>query len=121
MFSRPGGSAIMRVFVLALPSLALLAAIPTNRFPWVRGPAPYPPEWRWVLRVTPLSGPRWPAIVVAAALLALLFVAGHLNGRFASAGSVAVLAAATILGLAFQMALLGLRPEGPWRSLMARA
>lgn len=121
MSSRPSGSPLLRVVFLALPSLALLPAIPTERFGWVRGPAPYPPEWQWGLRANALAGPRWPAILMGAALLGLIVLAGHLHARFAVAGAAAVLTGATILGLAFQMALVGLRPEGPWRALLVRA
>ena len=59
--------------VALIVSAVAVAAILTDASPLLRGPAPYPPEWRWDLRVGATSG--WPAVAVFA--LALVALAGR--------------------------------------------
>jgi len=53
-----------------------LLAASGDRVPWVRGPAPYPPEWQWPLREGAASGPLWPALAAVCAILGLLALSG---------------------------------------------
>ena len=100
---------------LACVATAIVAiAIVADVSPLLRGPAPYPPEWRWDLREGGTSG-RW--IPVAALGAGLVAVAG-LPARFLGR---AMLAGVIVLGLAFHLALLGLEPAGAMRTLMDRA
>jgi hypothetical protein len=108
-----------RAVVLALLAGALvLLAIVLDVTPLLRGPAPYPPEWRWDLRAGATSGRFLSAIACGAALVALLaLIAGD---RVESRRARAVLAAAAPLGLAFQLALLAIEPGGALRTLVQR-
>src|SRR6266851_4325233 len=47
-----------------------------DRVPWLRGPAPYPPEWQWPLREGGVNGSLWPALLAVLAILALLALSG---------------------------------------------
>ena len=94
-----------------------LAAILADVSPLLRGPAPYPPEWRWDLREGGTSGRFLP---LAAAGLALAALAGA-PARLIAGRAVAAVAAAIALGLLFHLALLGLEPAGATRTLMDRA
>ena len=109
------------VAALSAVSLVVLAALATDALPWLRGPAPYPPEWQWGWRAQPARPPVLAALV-AAALVALVATAG---GRWwrarPRAGAAALLAAATVGGLSFAVALLEREPEGALRAMMARA
>jgi hypothetical protein len=103
--------------VAALAGLATLAAVFLDLTPLLRGPAPYPPEWRWELRGGPTSGRLLPALVSGAGLVALLALlagqASRLRARLALAASVA-------LGFGLQLGLLALEPEGALRTLVQR-
>jgi hypothetical protein len=103
-------------------SLVVAAAIPLDLLPWLRGPAPYPPEWEWGYRP---AGPAHPLSV--AALLAGLVVAllaatgGGWARRRPRVAAASVLAVATAAGWCLQLAALEREPAGPLRALMARA
>jgi hypothetical protein len=100
----------------ALAVLALLAIL-ADVSPLLRGPAPYPPEWRWDLRAGGTSGRFLPVAAAGLGLVALAAApARALAGRAAAA-----VGAATALGLLFHLALLGLEPAGAARTLMDRA
>jgi hypothetical protein len=109
------------VAVAALAGLAALAAVASDALPWLRGPAPYPPEWQWGWRAE-AGRPLVLAGLVAVALVLLVATAG---GRWWRArprvGAAALLAAATVGGLSFAVALLEREPAGSLRALMARA
>ena len=100
----------------AVSALALVAIL-ADVSPLLRGPAPYPPEWRWDLREGGTSG-RWLPVAVAGAGLVALAAA---PARILAGRALAGVAAATVLGLVFQLALLGLEPAGVTRTLMDRA
>jgi hypothetical protein len=106
---------------LVLPLLAtvpFVVAVRLDLLPALRGPAPYPPEWQW--GYVPRSA--WglgPALLALLVLLALLAWCGRgPRSRRAAAG---LLALGGLAGAAFSTALLATAPEGPWRTLMARA
>jgi hypothetical protein len=114
-------SRLERVAV-AVATLALLALVATDAVPLLRGPAPYPPEWQWLLREEPPAPGRYASPACwAAALCALLAVSG---GRWfvdrPRRGAATVLLAATFLGTGFQLGLLGMEPAGALRTLLAR-
>ena len=54
---------------ILLASLFVLISIPSDLVPWLRGPAPYPPEWQWAFRP---EGPARPLLAAAACALGLL-------------------------------------------------
>ena len=54
--------------VALVVSVLVLAAVLLDLTPLLRGPAPYPPEWRWDLRAGATSG-RWLAVLVTGAAL----------------------------------------------------
>lgn len=97
----------------AAAALAVALMVATDAAPRLRGPAPYPPEWRWELRdVLPDAGRyAWP-LAAGAALVAL---AATTRGR-----PRAVLAAAVPLGVLFALGLLDLEPRGARETLLAR-
>lgn len=96
--------------VAAALAVALLVA--SDAVPLLRGPAPYPPEWRWELREAAPAATRylWP-LCAGAALVAL--AAARARPRV-------VLAAAVPLGALFALGLLDLEPRGARATLLAR-
>lgn len=108
-----------RAVTLALAAGAVaLFAILTDATPLLRGPAPYPPEWRWELREGATSGRFLPAVAGGAALVGLLgLLAGERVDRRRARGA---LFAAVPLGFAFQLALLAISPEGAPRTVVQR-
>jgi hypothetical protein len=103
--------------VALIVSVLAVAAVLLDITPLLRGPAPYPPEWRWDLRADATSG-RWPAVLATG--LALLALAGlpSAGGRRRAA---VVVAAAVAVGWIFQLSLVGLEAAGAPRTLMERA
>ena len=103
-------------------ALALVVLVLTDAVPLLRGPAPYPPEWQWLLRIERPAASRyaWPA-GSAAALIGLLAASG---GRWfrerPRRGAAILLAGATVLGTSFQLGLLGMEPQGAFRTLRSR-
>ncbi|HYU42409.1 MAG TPA: hypothetical protein VEQ84_09665 [Vicinamibacteria bacterium] len=92
-----------------------------DRLPWLRGPAPYPPEWQWPLREGVVSGPLWPALVAVLAILALLALSGTAWARSRPARAQRVLLAlASVLGLALPLALVALEPDGVLPTIFGR-
>jgi hypothetical protein len=94
--------------------VALLVA--SDLMPPLRGPAPYPPEWRWELRAGMPDAARylWP-VAAAAALVGLAAATGGARVRART-----VLAAAVPLGALFALALLDLEPGGARATLVSR-
>ena len=89
--------------------------------PWVRGPAPYPPEWQWPLREGVASGPLWPALAAVLALLAVLALSGTAWARSRPVQARRVLLGiASALGLAFPLALVALEPGGVLATIFGR-
>jgi hypothetical protein len=103
--------------VALIVSVLALAAVLLDLTPLLRGPAPYPPEWRWDLRAVPPGG-GWLAVLAAAAVLVAL--AALPSGSSSSRAS-AALVAVVVAGFLFQLALVGLEPAGVTRTLMDRA
>ena len=100
--------------VVLIVSVLLLVAILLDLTPLLRGPAPYPPEWRWDLRAGTLGGRWFPALASGAALVALAWVGGRLRPAV-------VVTAAVAAGWLFQLSLAGLEPAGAARTLVERA
>jgi hypothetical protein len=113
---------LVRWLVIASASLAVAVAIPFDLLPWLRGPAPYPPEWRWGYRT---GGPVHPLVaagVLAAVVLAFIAAtSGRWVLRWPRAVSIALLVVATTAAWGLQVAVLERDPVSPLRSLMARA
>jgi methylthioxylose transferase len=99
-------------------TVAILAGVVTGGAPWLRGPAPYPPEWQWLRRGPLDSGPIGPALAVAAALLAVVLLSGAPWVLRAPRRAAALVAAAVGLGFLFQLAVLQLEPEGALQAVM---
>jgi hypothetical protein len=104
----------------ALLSLVLLVEIPLDLLPWLRGPAPYPPEWQWGLRSEPV-GPWIPAALVAAILLGLIAAcASSWARRRPRLAAAVLLSAGAVAGWAFQLSLVETLPGGAFRTLLNR-
>jgi len=100
---------------------AFLLSASGDRVPWLRGPAPYPPEWQWPLRDAAVSGPLWPALLAVLAILAPLAMSGTAWARSRPARAQRVLLAlASVLGLALPLALVGLEPDGVLPTIFGR-
>ena len=117
----PGDPSRAERLLWAAGTVAFLVAAAGDRVPWLRGPAPYPPEWQWPLRDEAATGPLWPAIVSAASLVGLLVASGtsgaRRNPERARRG---VLAAASVLGLVLPLTLAALEPDGALPTLFGR-
>lgn len=119
---RPGGSGRPSLLLPTLLTVLFAAAVRFDAVPWLRGPAPYPPEWQWGFYPQPVSSAWWPALAAGGVVLALLAISGW--GRASAHPRVAaalLLAAGTLAGWAFSLCLLVTLPDGPWRTLLARA
>jgi hypothetical protein len=102
-------------------TLCFLAAVAGDRVPWLRGPAPYPPEWQWPLREAPPPGPLWPALLAVAALAALLAVSATAWARARpDRARRALLGGASVVGLALPLALVALEPDGVLPTVFGR-
>ena len=118
---KEGGSGWRGLLLPVLLTLLLLFAILFDLFPWLRGPAPYPPEWQWGLRSEP-GGPWLPAVLVGAMLLGLIASCGSSWARRRPRFAAPVLMIAGVLaGWSFQIALAATLPEGAFRTLLNRA
>ncbi len=106
----------------AAATLVVLLVAATDVVPALRGPAPYPPEWQWLLREEAPAAAAyvWP-VLSGAALVALLAASGsRWFTQRPRRGTAAILAGATLAGGAFQLGLLGLEPAGALRTLLGR-
>ncbi|HKQ60856.1 MAG TPA: hypothetical protein VJS92_06175 [Candidatus Polarisedimenticolaceae bacterium] len=107
---------------LAAATFALLAAIAFDLTPFLRGPAPYPSEWRWPLRAGAIDG--WSgvqALAIGGALIGLLLVSrSSAFRRRPGAAACAMLGTATLLGAGLQLAMLGFEPGSAADLLVAR-
>jgi hypothetical protein len=109
-----------RVLWIAATAAFLLAGS-GDRVPWVRGPAPYPPEWQWPLREVSTSGPVWPAVVSVLAVLGLLALSATAWARARPLRARRVLlATGSVLGLALPLALVALEGGGVWATIFGR-
>jgi hypothetical protein len=119
----PGRSLTPRgraAILIAVTVLALLA-VRFDATPLLRGPAPYPPEWRWALDPKPWSGRVVPALACAAGLLGLLALSARAAAsRRPRAACRILLACATVLGLGLQIGLRHVDEEGAVASLVRR-
>lgn len=116
---RPPASRRWLALAAALSVLALVA-IRYDLAPWLRGPAPYPPEWQWRYRPHALAK-ALPLLPIGAGLVALLAASGSaVAARRPRRAAAAVLAAGTLLGLAFPLALLSTEDGGAVAFLVSR-
>jgi hypothetical protein len=112
---------VRRRTAVLLVSLLVLAAIPFDLIPLLRGPAPYPPEWQWAFRPEGPARPLVAAALFAVGLLGLLGLSGGARARRNQAATFRVLVAgAVLLGGGFQIALLAREPGHPLRTLLTR-
>jgi hypothetical protein len=108
-----------RATLLAAATLLVLVAARSDRWPGLRGPAPYPPEWQWGFEPKRVDARALaPVVVLGAGLLGLVALAQRAaRARWSRLG---LLAGATLLGWAWQLALLGLEPAGAAAELESR-
>jgi len=108
--------------LLLVTTVLLIAVVPGDRLPFLRGPAPYPPEWQWEYRNEPTSGHFLPALAAGSALLLLLAASGSRAARrHPRLTATLMLAGASGLGPALQLGLLDLEPGRALPTLFARA
>lgn len=121
--SEPAPTRLTRPAAAALvaATAAFVAAVAFDVPAWLRGPAPYPPEWQWPLRPDSTSGHFFPALAVAASLLGLLALSGLPEVlRRPRRAATLLLAAGILLGWGFSLGLLELEPAGAFRALVMR-
>jgi hypothetical protein len=105
----------------AVVSLLLVVSIRFDLVPWVRGPAPYPPEWQWRYRPHALAR-AMPAVPIGLGLVALLAWSGSaLARRRPRRAAASVMAGAVLLGFAFPLALLQGEDGGAIAFLVSRS
>jgi hypothetical protein len=108
-----------RAALLGAVTLLVLAAARRDTWPALRGPAPYPPEWQWGRDPKPADLGRLALPAgLAGGLLALAALAAPAASRRAARAG--LLAAGTVLGVGFQVTLLGLEPAGAAAELERR-
>jgi hypothetical protein len=108
-------------WLAVLSSLLVLGAIPLDLAPWLRGPAPYPPEWQWAFRSGGASSSLLTAALCALGLLTLLGATGTQTVRRRAVRLAPLLVgAAVLLGWLFQVALLAREPGSPLATLLSR-
>jgi hypothetical protein len=95
---------------LVVASVLLWVLVRSDAAPWLRGPAPYPPEWQWGYEPKPLAR-AWPAALCAAAAVLALWASLRPAWR---------VALAIVLGWGFQLALLHVEPGGARAELVRR-
>ena len=106
---------------VAASCLLVAASIPFDLVPWLRGPAPYPPEWQWAFRSGGPDRPLVAAALVAFLLLGLLGASGTGRARRRpEAASRLLVVGAVLLGWTFQIALLVREPGSPLLTLLSR-
>jgi hypothetical protein len=108
-----------RVALLAAATLLVLIAAWRDSWPYLRGPAPYPPEWQWGYAPKAVAiGRLAPAVGLAGVLLGL---AAMTRRAAATRGaSWALLATCALAGSGLQLALLDLEPAGAFAELERR-
>ncbi len=120
MSERPRSAKRTALAAAAALTAAFIPAVVFDLAPWLRGPAPYPPEWQWDHR-SPLAPLPLAALACAASVLALLGATGLPALRRHRRGASRVLVvAAVLLGFALPLALLAREPAGALRTLLAR-
>jgi hypothetical protein len=103
-------------------SLLILACIPFDLVPLLRGPAPYPPEWQWAFRPGGPARPLIGAVLLVLTILGLLVASGSGWARRHRARAFRLLVTlAVVLGFLLQLALLAREPGSPLRTLLGRA
>jgi hypothetical protein len=107
--------------VILLASLVVLVSLPFDLIPFLRGPAPYPPEWQWAYRAEGSARPLLLAAASALGLLALVAASGSpWTRRHTVAGRRALLVGAVLVGWSLQIGLLAREPGSPLRTLLSR-
>jgi len=108
-----------RAALLAAATLLVLVAARRDPWPYLRGPAPYPPEWQWGYAPKAVSIGRLAPVVGLAGLLLGLAALARRAGP-SRAASWALLAASAVAGSGLQVALLDLEPAGAVAELERR-
>jgi hypothetical protein len=107
--------------VWVLLTAGFLLSVSGDRASWLRGPAPYPPEWQWPLREGAASGPLWPALAAVAAILGLLALSGTEWARSrAESARRLLLGLASVFGLALPLALVAIEGGGVFATIFGR-
>jgi hypothetical protein len=121
------GRAGRRLLAVAAPlgvaaaSIAVAVAIPFDLAPWLRGPAPYPPEWQWGFRPGGPAHSLLPALGCALLLLGLLVATTDpLVRRHPRRSALAIVAGAVLAAWGLQVALLAREPGSPLLTLLQR-
>jgi hypothetical protein len=118
----PGLSGAVGWTLVILPSLVVLASIPFDLLPWLRGPAPYPPEWQWGYRPEGPARPLVAGSACAVAVIALLVASGTAWARRRPRAMAGWLVAGSVaLGWILPIALLARERAEPMATLLARA
>jgi hypothetical protein len=111
----------VRPVLLCFATALALVAIWFDASPLLRGPAPYPPEWRWTYRSEPLLHGGLPALLCAGGLVTLIVVSGlRIAKKRPRLSAVILLTAASGLGWALQISLIALEKGGAVRTLVMR-
>ncbi len=108
-----------RAALLAAATLVVLVAARRDTWPYLRGPAPYPPEWQWGYAPKAVSIGRLAPIVGLAGLLLALTAAAR-RAAPSRGASWALLATCAVAGSGLQVALLDLEPAGAVAELERR-
>ena len=108
-----------RAALLAAATLVVFVAARRDTWPYLRGPAPYPPEWQWGYAPKAVSIGRLAPIVGLAGLLLALTAAAR-RAAPSRGASWTLLATCAVAGSGLQVALLGLEPAGAVAELERR-
>jgi len=96
------GKIISPLFYISAVSLVLLFAIFIDLTPYLRGPAPYPPDWQWTYQFSNTITKLWfPSLIIAA----IIYVS-YKADKFKKGISLRLLFLLIFLGFLFQISML---------------
>jgi hypothetical protein len=92
--------------VFCVLSFIFLSAIAFNYSPYLRGPAPYPPDWQWTYQFTNTLSKIWFPLIILAGIFLLAYKAENLPNKINAKSRFLILGSLILLGFLLQISLL---------------
>jgi hypothetical protein len=81
-------------------------AIAFNISPYLRGPAPYPPDWQWTYQFTNTLGKIWFPLIILAGIFLLAHKTENMTNKILAKNKFLIIGILIILGFLLQISLL---------------